>query len=1047
MVSCCNRRLYKGNSYEICLPITDTGVTSVRFYTSVDMVIEKEGEIVDDMMCFELTKEELDLLPEGVLRYSYDGFGFDSNTEYVIATPGDYSGTTLDDLLEDAFDSGYTAGQEDCSGDTCEGVFESGYTSGHTDGIAEQKAKMTELDVDNGDLEMSPGGVLEKDFYNTDGWNHVWVAVDTIDWWNSGYTSGVTEQKAKLVPTAITQNGTYSREDGGFSQVEVNVPTGQTINNQNKSAYIDNNQVELVYTSKTDSYNYQLIGNYLDYTYNSGYTGLNRLRLHVDINASEAIELGYDSGYTSGYTDGVNSVVCSGYTQEDLDAAFESGYTAGQDNCSGATPEELHEAYTSGFTLGRDTCNFIEAVYDVKSTTEPTVVPGVGNARFKRGILSDGTVMNPVSYNSRMGYVFPSSGLQTVYYELGSYWTDWSQAFMECEDLVSIEIPDGVTRLGYNTFRGCKSLTGITIPESVTGIGYDAISSCDSLSSITIPDSVVNMDNNPMRNNPALTTVNFGSGMTYVPSSCFFWDTSLTGFTIPPTVTVLCGSCFSSCESLSSITIPDTVTSMGGTCFFECRNLSEVTYSTGMTEIPEWTFIGCNLSQFEIPDTIVKIGDIALKGNPLTSLVIPSGVTEFGEMVLDNCSALTSVTFTSTVPPTFGNLPLGPTRYRYPIYVPCKSVDAYKAALPDYAERITCNSEPEPQTAATAITISVPDNLEPGYTGSTSVSTSPTGATTNLSYSSSNNSVATVDNNGNITAVGTGTTNICVTDSISQITECTQLTINNPGPQPVTGTSLLTNIYRTDDLNPGFAPSSAVQLCNESFYSAITEMTIDGVSATPSMTADFSSDAGKGGVRYHTVEYTINTPIVPELSFHKNTHLIHTVISGDCTGIGTEAFWLCEYLGCDSDRGYSGVVLSPNIVLGDAVFGYCTRLKDFEIPTANTVVPESLFYVCSGLTSVTIHSGVTVVSGRSFQQCHSLLSVELPAGLTEIGGSAFIHCRSLTEIRLLGTVPPTIHGSEVFTDTNNCPIYVPAGSVTAYQTAWSQYASRIQPIQ
>lgn len=114
MVSCCNRRLYKGNSYEICLPITDTGVTSVSFYTSGDMVIEKEGEIVDDTMCFELTKEELDLLPDGVLRYSYEDF--DSNTRYVIVTPGDYSGSTLEDIIADAYDSGYTAGQEDCSG-------------------------------------------------------------------------------------------------------------------------------------------------------------------------------------------------------------------------------------------------------------------------------------------------------------------------------------------------------------------------------------------------------------------------------------------------------------------------------------------------------------------------------------------------------------------------------------------------------------------------------------------------------------------------------------------------------------------------------------------------------------------------------------------------------------------------------------------------------------------------------------------------------------------------------------------------------------------
>lgn len=792
MVSCCNRRLYKGNSYEICLPITDTGVTSVSFYTSGDIVIEKEGEIVDDTMCFELTKKELDLLPDGVLRYSYEDF--DSNTEYVVATPGDYSGTTLDDLLEDAFDSGYTAGQEYCSGDTCEGVFE--------------------------------------------------------------------------------------------------------------------------------------------------------------------------SGYTSGYTDGVNSVVCSGYTQEDLDAAFESGYTAGQDNCSGATPEELHEAYTSGFTLGRDTCNFIEAVYDVKSTTEPTVVPGVGNARFKRGILSDGTVMKPVSYNSRMGYVFPSSGLQTVYYELGNYWTDWTQAFIECEDLVSIEIPDGVTRLGNNAFKGCKSLTGITIPESVTGIGYDAISSCDSLSSITIPDSVVDMSNNPMRNNPALTTVNFGSGMTYVPSSCFFGDTSLTGFTIPPTVTVLCGSCFSSCESLSSITIPDTVTSMGGTCFFGCRNLSEVTYSTGMTEIPEWTFIGCNLSQFEIPDTIVKIGDIALKDNPLTSLVIPSGVTEFGEMVLDNCSALTSVTFTSTVPPTFGNLPLGPTRYRYPIYVPCQSVDAYKAALPDYAERITCNSEPEPQSAATAITITVPQDLEPGDTGSTSVSASPTGATTNLSYSSSDNSVATVDNNGNITAVGTGTTNICVTDSISQISACTQLAITEP---------VYSGIALTFDVISG---GSIVWTANRSSYTPTIQYSKNGGSSWTNITAStggtsISVNAGdKVLFRGNNPSYKVDT--------YEYAHFYHTTAVFNLEG---------NIMSLVNSKGYSTATTVSEYAFY-RLFWHCDGLKSAE----NLVLPattlatgcyENMFSLCRGLTKAPKLPATSIAANcyqHMFSNCSSLaIAPELPA--------------------------------------------------------------------
>ena len=39
--------------------------------------------------------------------------------------------------------------------------------------------------------------------------------------------------------------------------------------------------------------------------------------------------------------------------------------------------------------------------------------------------------------------------------------------------------------------------------------------------------------------------------------------------------------------------------------------------------------------------------------------------------------------------------------------------------------------------------------------------------------------------------------------------------------------------------------------------------------------------------------------------------------------------------------------------------------------------------------------------------------------------------------------PPTL-GSEVFYNTNNCSIYVPCGTLDAYKTAWSKYASQIK---
>ena len=51
-------------------------------------------------------------------------------------------------------------------------------------------------------------------------------------------------------------------------------------------------------------------------------------------------------------------------------------------------------------------------------------------------------------------------------------------------------IPEGVTSIGEDAFRGCDSLTSVTIPDSVTSIGKYAFYECDGLVSITIPNSV-----------------------------------------------------------------------------------------------------------------------------------------------------------------------------------------------------------------------------------------------------------------------------------------------------------------------------------------------------------------------------------------------------------------------------------------------------------------------------------------------------------------------------------------------------------------------------
>ena len=98
------------------------------------------------------------------------------------------------------------------------------------------------------------------------------------------------------------------------------------------------------------------------------------------------------------------------------------------------------------------------------------------------------------------------------------------------------------------------------------------------------------------------------------------------------------------------------------------------------------------------------------------------------------------------------------------------------------------------------------------------------------------------------------------------------------------------------------------------------------------------------------------------------------------------------------------------------------------------------------LASVEIGDCITSIGDSAFGNCRSLTSCTIGDSVTSIGSYAFYYCNSLTSITVNATTPPTIGSRRVFDNTNDCPIYVPAASVSAYQSAWSDYSSRIQAI-
>ena len=153
--------------------------------------------------------------------------------------------------------------------------------------------------------------------------------------------------------------------------------------------------------------------------------------------------------------------------------------------------------------------------------------------------------------------------------------------------------------------------------------------------------------------------------------------------------------------------------------------------------------------------------------------------------------------------------------------------------------------------------------------------------------------------------------------------------------------------------------------------------------------------------------------------------------------------WLATY--SDSHTESAQCDASSVITQGEITLA---NLVSLEIGDCVNSIGASVFDSCSSLTSVTIPNSVTSIGQYAFGYCGSLTSVTIPSGVTSIDDNAFANCSSLTSVTVNATTPPTLGGGSVFSFTNDCPIYVPTSSLSAYQSAsgWSDYASRIQAI-
>lgn len=285
----------------------------------------------------------------------------------------------------------------------------------------------------------------------------------------------------------------------------------------------------------------------------------------------------------------------------------------------------------------------------------------------------------------------------------GAFMGDWYEL------LTSVTLSNTVMWIGFNAFQGCQRLNNVTIPNSVTRIDGNAFNSCNSFTNIVIPDSVTKAGPYEEQGEPTtegifaycngLTSCTLSRNMTNIPPSMFRGCKSLTSVggsgsgasvEIPSNITKISKEAFYLCDGITSVTIPNTVNELGGCVFESCKNLRNVSLPNSITDIPDSTFNACSsLTNIIIPNSVTRIGSSAFYYCNLSSINIPSGVTFMGDEVFARNSGMTSVTVNAITPPTLGSKVFDYTN-NCPIYVPCESVEAYKAASDwrSYASRI-----------------------------------------------------------------------------------------------------------------------------------------------------------------------------------------------------------------------------------------------------------------------------------------------------------------------------------------------------------------------
>ncbi|SFB37307.1 Leucine rich repeat-containing protein [Acetitomaculum ruminis DSM 5522] len=340
-------------------------------------------------------------------------------------------------------------------------------------------------------------------------------------------------------------------------------------------------------------------------------------------------------------------------------------------------------------------------------------------------------------------------------------------AFLGCNCLKSLVIPDNVVSIEEFSFMECEHLQSLEVGLGITNISPGAIFACESLKSVTISpknifytseDGIIyNKDKTKLLIYPIGLRDEFKmpGSVKEVMDYAFYKSNNLTSIIFSENLKTIGTGAFKECKSLKSIELPSSLEEVGSQAFSDCYGLLDIKITDGLINLKDQAFANCrSLVQISLPNTLRKMeSGIFLGCDKLTNIqvskdnstyscqegvlfnkektililcpngktgeyTLPSSVITIGEDAFYSCSLLTAVNLPSKIKTIGGNafsqctsltqmkIPESVTNIEYDAFNGCSKLA--KINLPSSIKKI---SEESFANCSKLVNITIPQKL------------------------------------------------------------------------------------------------------------------------------------------------------------------------------------------------------------------------------------------------------------------------------------------------------------------------------------------------